>query len=145
MKCVINSKKNLNIMLLVGLALVLCGIAAAQLMGEDASALAMRLAGFVTGLGASLVTVGAAWLIWKKIVGARRAQDKELEMGDERGQIINTRAQAMIGFAATLAVIAIDIVALVRGDNLYMLLCTLGCVVIALTGIIARVVLGRKL
>ena len=145
MKCVINSKKNLNIMLLVGLALVLCGIAAAQLMGEDASALAMRLAGFVTGLGASLVTVGAAWLIWKKIVGARRAQDKELEMGDERGQIINTRAQAMVGFTATFAVIAIDVVALVRGDDLYMLLCTLGCFAIALTGIIARAVFGRKL
>ena len=145
MKCIMNQKKNLNIMLFIGLAFMLAGAAAAWLMGEDASALAMRLAGFATGLGIALVTVSAAWLIWKKIVGARRAQDKELEMGDERGQIINTRAQAMVGFTATLAVIAIDVVALVRGDDLYMLLCTLGCFAIALTGIIARAVLGRKL
>ena len=145
MKCFINKTKNLNIMLFIGLALALGGGVAARLMGEGASSLAMRLAGFVTGLGVSLVTVSAAWLIWKKIVGARRAQDKELEMGDERGQIINTRAQAMVGFTATLAVIAIDVVALVRGDDLYMLLCTLGCFAIALTGIIARAVLGRKL
>ena len=145
MKCFINKTKNLNIMLFIGLALALGGLVAAWLMGEDASALAMRLAGFATGLGIALVTVSVAWLLWKKLVGERRAQDKDLEMGDERGQIINTRAQAMVGFTATLAVIAIDIVALVRGDDLYMLLCTLGCFAIALTGIIARAVLGRKL
>lgn len=145
MKCFINKTKNLNIMLFIGLALALGGLVAAWLMGEAASALAMRLAGFATGLGIALVTVSVAWLLWKKLVGERRAQDKELEMGDERGQIINTRAQAMVGFAATFAVIAIDVVALVRGDDLYMALCTAGCFIIALTGIIARAVFGRKL
>ena len=145
MKCIINKKKNLQIMIFVGLALLLAGIGAARLIGESVSARTMRVLGFMSGLGGSLVTVSVAWLLWKKLVGERRAQDKELEMGDERGQIINTRAQAMVGFAATFAVIAIDVVALVRGDDLYMALCTAGCFVIALTGIIARAVLGRKL
>lgn len=145
MKCIMNKKNSLWIMLAVGLALALVGAAGAWLVGEEASALAMRLLGFLTGLGGSLVTVAGVWLIWKKIVGERRAQDKELEMGDERGQEINMRAQAMIGFAATLSVIAIDVVALVRGDNLYMALCTAGCAIIALTGIISRVILGKKL
>ena len=145
MKCIMNQKKNLTIMLIAGLALVAVGIGGAKLAGEDASALTMRLLGFLSGLGGSLVAISGAWLVWEKIVGERRAKDKELEMGDERGQAINMQAQAMIGFAATLVVIAVDVVALVRGDNLYMGLCTAGCFVIALTGIVARVVLGRKL
>ena len=145
MKCFINKTKNLNMMLFIGLALALGGLVAAWLMGEDASALAMRLAGFATGLGIALVTVSVAWLLWKKLVGERRAQDKELELGAERGQEINTRAQAMIGFAATFSLIAINIVALVRGDGLYMALCTAGCLIVALTGFIARAVLGKKL
>lgn len=145
MKCVINQKKNLKILLCVGLALALVGAVGAWLIGETADALTMRLLGFLTGLGGSFATVLGVWLIWKKVVGERRAQDKELEMGDERGQEINMRAQAMIGFAATFVVIAIDIAALVRGDSLYMALATAGCAIIALTGIIARVVLGKKL
>lgn len=145
MKCIMNKKQNLKIMLFVGLALALVGGVGAWLAGETASKLTMRLLGFVTGLGGSLVTVAGVWLIWKKVVGERRAQDKELEMGDERGQAINTQAQAIVGFAATFVVIGVDIVALVRGDDLYMGLCTAGCLIIALTACISRAVLGRKL
>lgn len=145
MKCFMNQKKNLRVMLLVGLALLLAGIGGAWLVGESASALTMRLLGFLSGLGGSLVTISGAWLIWKRAVGERRAQDKELELGDERGQAINTQAQAVVGFAATFVVIGIDIVALVRGDYLYMGLCTAGCFAIALTAGIARAVLGKKL
>ena len=145
MKCIMNQKKNLTIMLVAGLAMAAAGVIGAKLAGEDASALTMRLLGFLSGLGGSLAAIAGAWLIWKKVVGERRAQDKELELGDERGQAINTQAQALIGFAATFVVIAVDVVALVRGDYLYMGLCTAGCFVIAATGIVARVVLGRKL
>ena len=103
------------------------------------------MAGFFAGIGFSLVVVAGAWLIYKRVVGAQRARDKELEMGDERGQAINTQAQAVVGFAATFVVIGVDIVALVRGDDLYMGLCTAGCLIIALTACISRAVLGRKL
>ena len=145
MKCFINKTKNLKILLGIGLALVLVGAVGAWLAPENASELTMRLLGFATGLGASLVTCAGAWLIWKKVVGERRAHDKELEMGDERGQAINMQAQALIGFAATIVVVGVDIVALVRGDYLYMGLCTAGCLIIALTGIISRVALGKRL
>ena len=145
MKCMLNKTKNLMITLFIGLAMMFVGIGAAYVAGEEASALTMRLLGFITGLGGSIASVAGVWLIYKRVVGAQKARDKELEMGDERGQMINTQAQAVIGFAATLIVIAIDVVALARGDGLYMALCTAGCFAIALTGMIARAVLGKKL
>ena len=145
MKCMLNKVKNLKIIMFIGLALMFAGIGAMRLLGEDASAAAYRMAGFFAGIGFSLVVVAGAWLIYKRVVGAQRARDKELEMGDERGQAINMKAQAMIGFVATFIVIAIDVVALARGDGLYMALCTAGCFAIALTGMIARAVLGKKL
>ena len=145
MKCFINKAKNLRIMMFIGLALMFTGMGAAWAMGSGGTPLAFRLAGFVVGLGFALASVGAAWLIWKRIAGAQRAQDKELELGDERGQAINTKAQAITGFAAVFAVIAVDVVALVRGDLLYMGLCTAGCFVIACTGFVSRWVLGRRM
>ena len=145
MKCFGKQTKNLKIMLCVGLVLLLAGIVSARIMGEDATPLAMRMAGFASGLGGSLAAFSGAWLIWKKAVGARRAQDKELEMADERGQAINTKAQAVIGVVATIIIIAIDIIALVRDDDLYMILATAGCMLIGLTGMIARKVLAKRL
>ena len=145
MKCWINRKQNLGIMLVAGLALLLVGVGGALLIGEEASALTMRLLGFMSGLGGALASCCIAWLIWKKIVGEKRAQDKELEMQDERGQTINAKASAAMSVAATLSVIAMVIVATVRGDGLYMAIGCAGCFAIAATGAIARAVLGRRL
>ena len=145
MKRFMKTTRNQMIVMFIGMTLMFAGIAAALAMGEDGAAGAFRLAGFAVGLGFSLTMACGVWLIWKRIAGKSRAQDKELEMGDERGQMINTQAQAMIGFAATFIVIAIDVVALARGDELYMALCTAGCFIIAITGFVARAVLGKKL
>ena len=145
MKCSMKTSRYQMIVMFIGLALMFAGIAAALAMGEDGAPGAFRLAGFAAGLGFALATACGVWLIWKRIAGKSRAQDKELEMGDERGQAINTRAQAMIGFVATFALIAINIVALVRGDGLYMALCTAGCFAVAFTGFISRAVLGKKM
>lgn len=145
MKCFTKTTRNQMIVMFIGLALMFTGIGAVLALGEGGTSGVFRLAGFAVGLGLSLTIACGVWLIWKRVVGKSRAQDKELEMGDERGQEINTRAQAMIGFAATFALIAINIVALVRGDGLYMFLCTAGCLIVALTGFIARAVLGKKL
>ena len=145
MKRFMKTTRNQMIVMFIGMTLMFAGIAVALALGEAGAAGAFRLAGFAVGLGFSLTVACGVWLIWKRIAGKSRAQDKELEMGDERGQAINTRAQAMIGFTATFALIAIDIVALVRGDGLYMALCTAVCFAIALTCFISRAVLGKRI
>ncbi len=145
MKCLIHKKGAQRAMLFAGLALLAAGGAFAALRGETASALAMRAAGFVTGLGAALTTFGGVGLVWRRAVGEGRAEEEALAQSDERGQLINVRAQAILGFAATAAVVAITLVATVRGDMLYIGLGCAGCFAIAATGIAARAALSRRL
>lgn len=143
MKCFLNRKKTLMAMLILGVAAALAGVLAYQMLGEDETA--ARLAGFLTGLGAAIATYSGVWLVWKKLAGERRAQEKEMELGDERGRIINTKASAAMGVASTIAVVVMTFAATVRGDMLYAALGCVACIVATATGIAARVVLGKRI
>lgn len=145
MKCVLTKKENLRALLAAGLALAALGIAAGLLLGEAASGLAMRLAGFATGMGAALATVGGGWLLYKRLAGEKRAQEQEMALCDERGRQINAQAQLIAGFAAVATVLAFILLALARGDTAYLALGAAGCAAITAAGIAARVILSKKM
>lgn len=145
MKCFINSKRNLSALLAAGVVLAALGIASAGLMGEEAGGLPMRLAGFATGLGAALATIGGGGLLYGRLAGEKRAHEQALAMSDERGRQINLQAQAALGFAAVATVIAFILLALIRGDTVALALGVAGCAGIAATGVIARVWLGKRM
>lgn len=118
MKCQLTEKKNLKVMLGVGLALVVLGAAAAYMLPEEAH-LATRVAGFIAGLGSSLAIMGGALLLRRWRLGEARARDSELAMTDERGLAVAYRAQSVAAIAAVFAMIAMMIAALIRGDDFY--------------------------
>ena len=118
MKCQLTEKKNLKVMLGVGLVLVVLGAAAAYMLPEEAH-LATRVAGFVAGLGSSLAIMGGALLLRRWRLGEARARDSELAMTDERGLAVAYRAQNVAAIAAVFAMIAMMIAALIRGDDFY--------------------------
>ena len=118
MKCQLTEKKNLKVMLGVGLVLVVLGAAAAYMLPEEAH-LATRVAGFVAGLGSSLAIMGGALLLRRWRLGEARARDSELAMTDERGLAVAYRAQSVAAIAAVLAMIDMMIAALIRGDDFY--------------------------
>ena len=118
MKCQLTEKKNLKVMLGVGLVLVVLGAAAAYMLPEEAH-LATRVAGFVAGLGSSLAIMGGALLLRRWRLGEARARDSELAMTDERGLAVAYRAQSGAAIAAVFAMIAMMIAALIRGDDFY--------------------------
>ena len=118
MKCQLTEKKNLKVMLGVGLVLVVLGAAAAYMLPEEAH-LATRVAGFVAGLGSSLAIMGGALLLRRWRLGEARARDSELAMTDERGLAVAYRAQSVAAIAAVFAMIAMMIAALIRGDDFY--------------------------
>ena len=118
MKCQLTEKKNLKVMLGVGLVLVVLGGMAAYMLPEEAH-LATRVAGFVAGLGSSLAIMGGALLLRRWRLGEARARDSELAMTDERGLAVAYRAQSVAAIAAVFAIIAMMIAALIRGDDFY--------------------------
>ena len=118
MKCQLTEKKNLKVMLGVGLALVVLGAAVAYMLPEEAH-LATRVAGFIAGLGSSLAIMGGALLLRRWRLGEARARDSELAMTDERGLAVAYRAQSVAAIAAVFAMIAMMIAALIRGDDFY--------------------------
>ena len=118
MKCQLTEKKNLKVMLGVGLALVVLGAAVAYMLPEEAH-LATRIAGFIAGLGSSLAIMGGALLLRRWRLGEARARDSELAMTDERGLAVAYRAQSVAAIAAVFAIIAMMIAALIRGDDFY--------------------------
>lgn len=134
---------NLRVLFLVGLSAALAGALAYRAPGE--SAVAARLTGLLTGFGLALVTYSGVWLLWQRLAGERRAQEKALELSDERGQLVNVRASAAMGVAATLAVVALTFTATVRGDMLYAALGCAACFAVTATGVVSRLVLGRRL
>ena len=144
MKCRLNEKKNMRIMLVAGLAMIavgaLCGYAL-----PDESHMLTRLAGMLTGMGFAFTVIAAAVLIWRNMVGETRARESEMKLQDERGQIIAGRAQSLLAIAAVLSLIVIDVTALLRGDELYMLLSSGLCLLCAVVKVIAMRVLEKRM
>lgn len=130
MKCRLTEKKNMTVLLIAGLVLLIGGAAAGRLLPEEQH-LAMRLAGFVSGIGGAFAAIGAAVLIRRAVIGEERAKDSELSMQDERGQMIAYRAQSLLAVAAVLSLCAVVLVSLVRGDTFMMLLAAGLCLVSA--------------
>ena len=144
MKCQLTEKKNLKVMLGVGLVLVVLGAAAAYMLPEEAH-LATRVAGFVAGLGSSLAIMGGALLLRRWRLGEARARDSELAMTDERGLAVAYRAQSVAAIAAVFAMIAMMIAALIRGDDFYAMMGSFLLCAVALTKLVAWHVFDKRM
>lgn len=123
MKCRLTEEKNMKIMLAIGAVMVLLGAVAAYLLPDDMH-LATRIAGFVSGVGSSLVLMAGVILFRRWRLGEARAKDSELTLNDERGLAIAYKAQSIAAIAAIFALAVVTIAALVRGDQFYMMLCS---------------------
>lgn len=145
MKCMLKEKKGMSAMLAGGLVMLLGGVVAARVIGEEGSSLAMRIAGFFSGLGGSIAAMAAFVLIRRRVVGEARAADIEREMSDERGQMIALKAQNAFAFTATLGVIALIVTALLRNDTFYMFFGACICLVMSVAKAIALYVYGKRL
>ncbi len=145
MKCTFNSKTASRATLVAGLVLMMGGIAASRMIGEEGSSLAMRIAGFFSGLGTSIAAISAFALIRRRVIGEARAADDEREMSDERGQMIALKAQNVLAVTAVLGVVALMVAALIRDDTFYMFFGTCICFAMCLTKGIAMRVYGKRL
>lgn len=145
MKNWMKEKKQTQVLLFVGVALLLGGVIAALVIGEEGSSLTMRLLGFASGLGASLVAIGAFVLIRRKVLGEARAADSEREMCDERGQMIALKAQNVLAFVAMLGVVALLVTALIRGDVFYMFFGMCICFAMTIAKFVAAYVYQKRL
>lgn len=135
MKCKLTEKKNMTVMLIVGLALIAAGALAGYLLPVEAH-LATRIAGFMSGIGSSLAIIAGVVLLRRWRLGEKRAKDAELTMNDERGLAVAYKAQNVAAIAAVFALIAMTLTALVRSDDFYafmgsMLLCAVALVKLA--------------
>lgn len=144
MKCVIREKKYMMVMMIVGLVLIAIGGVGFAMLPEEAHLLS-RVAGFLAGLGTSLAVMGAGVLLWRAAVGERRANESDMAMQDERGQAIAYRAQSMLAIAAVFSLIVIIIVALLRGDRVYMMLGAGLCLLCTVVKFAALHVYGRRM
>ena len=121
MTCKWGEKKNMTVLLAVGLALLLGGFICYRLLPEDAH-LPSRIAGFFSGMGGSFTAISLIVLVRRRLIGEARAKDSELAATDERGRLIALKAQNVLALCVTFSLCALVIVATVRGDELYMLL-----------------------
>lgn len=144
MNCKLNETKRMVILLAVGLVLALAGFGATRLMDGEQH-MFVRIAGMVSGLGCSLAAIGGGVLLWRRIVGEKRARESELSMNDERGQMIAYKAQSVTAVAAVLALVTMMIAAVVRGDTFYMLLGTALCLGVAAIKLGLLWLYGRKM
>ena len=99
----------------------------------------------VTGMGLSFTVIAASVLIWRNAVGEARANESEMQMQDERGQAIAFHAQSVLAIAAVMSLIAILVIALVRGDGFYMLLSGALCVLCAAVKLVSMWAMGRRM
>lgn len=136
MKCKAMQKAWLKGMLAVGAVLLAAGLIWAYGMGA-ADGLPMRMAGFLSGLGGALAAIGGGCLLLNWIRGERRTSEHALHMEDERGLMVAYKAQSVAAIAAVLAIVAMLIAALVRGDSFYMMMGSAACCLVALVKIIA--------
>jgi len=126
----------LKAMLAVGIVLLAGGLIWAYGVGA-ADGLPMRMAGFLCGLGGALAAIGGGCLLLNGLRGERRTKEQALHMEDERGLTVAYKAQNAAAIAAVLAIVAIAVTALVRGDHLYMMMGSAACCLVALVKIIA--------
>ena len=136
MKCRAMQNSWLKAMLAVGIVLLAGGLIWAYGVGAG-EGLPMRLAGFLCGLGGALAAMGGGCLLLNRIRGERRTRENALHMEDERGLTVAYKAQNAAAIAAVLAIVAIAVTALVRGDHLYMMMGSAACCLVALVKIIA--------
>ena len=144
MKCRLNEKKNMRIMLVAGLAMIAVGALGGYMLPDEQHVL-VRLAGMMTGMGLSFTVIAAVVLIWRSAVGEARATESEMQMQDERGQAIAYRAQSVLAIAAVMSLIAIVVIALVRGDGFYMLLSGALFVLCAAVKLVSMWAMGRRM
>lgn len=144
MKCKLTEKRNMTVLLTVGLVMIALGALAGHLLQEDQHVL-VRLAGMATGVGLAFTMMAAGVLIWRNLVGEKRANESEMQMKDERGEAIAYRAQSALAIAAVAALIAIVVIALVRGDEFYMFLGAALCVLCAAVKLVSMWALGRRM
>ena len=136
MKCRAMQKKWLTAMLAAGMVLLAGGLIWAYGVGA-ADGLPMRMAGFLSGLGGALAAIGGGCLLLNRIRGERRTRENALHMEDERGLMVAYKAQNAAAIAAVLAIVAMTVTALVRGDHVYMMMGSAACCLVALVKIIA--------
>ena len=136
MKCRAMHNSWLKAMLAAGIVLLAGGLIWAYGVGA-ADGLPMRMAGFLCGLGGALAAIGGGCLLLNRIRGERRTRENALHMEDERGLTVAYKAQNAAAIAAVLAIVAIAVTALVRGDHLYMMMGSAACCLVALVKIIA--------
>ncbi len=136
MKCRAMQNSWLKAMLAVGIVLLAGGLIWAYGVGA-ADGLPMRMAGFLCGLGGALAAIGGGCLLLNGLRGERRTKEQALRMEDERGLTVAYKAQNAAAIAAVLAIVAIAVTALVRGDHLYMMMGSAACCLVALVKIIA--------
>ena len=136
MKCRAMQKKWLTGMLAAGVVLLAAGLIWAYGVGAG-EGLPMRMAGFLCGLGGALAAIGGGYLLLNWLSGEKRTRQRTLHMEDERGLTVAYKAQNAAAIAAVLALIAMTVTALVRGDSLYMMMGSAACCLVALVKIIA--------
>ncbi len=136
MKCRAMQNSWLKPMLAVGFVLLAGGLIWAYGVGAG-EGLPMRMAGFLCGLGGALAAIGGGCLLLNRIRGERRTKEQALHMEDERGLTVAYKAQNAAAIAAVLAIVAMTVTALVRGDSFYMMMGSAACCLVALVKIIA--------
>ena len=136
MKCRAMQNSWLKAMLAAGIVLLAGGLIWAYGVGA-ADGLPMRMAGFLCGLGGALAAIGGGCLLLNGLRGERRTKEQALHMEDERGLTVAYKAQNAAAIAAVLAIVAIAVTALVRGDHLYMMMGSAACCLVALVKIVA--------
>lgn len=137
-------KKWLTAMLAAGMVLLAGGLIWAYGVGA-ADGLPMRMAGFLSGLGGALAAIGGGCLLLNRIRGERRTRENALHMEDERGLTVAYKAQNAAAIAAVLAIVAMTVTALVRGDSFYMAMGSAACCLVALVKLIAWVVYDKTM
>ena len=136
MKCRAMQNSWLKAMLAVGFVLLAGGLIWAYGVGAG-EGLPMRMAGFLCGLGGALAAIGGGCLLLNWLSGEKRTRQRTLHMEDERGLTVAYKAQNAAAIAAVLAIVAMTVTALVRGDSLYMMMGSAACCLVALVKIIA--------
>ena len=136
MKCRLTERKNMKVMLVIGLAMIVIGAVFGFLLPEEAH-WQTKAAGVINGCGVAFTAMAAVILIRRKRMGEERANDSELAMTDERGMAVAYKAQNVAAIVAILGIVAIMLVALFRGDELYMIMGTVLCFILAFAKLIA--------